>query len=95
MIDDQTRAVASMIEAADFIGSSRDVLVVVNDITGDAPMIGGDRLSRREVEDLNRGRAFVRSITDKSGCLVEETVQEAVTALVDVSYTSLPVCDLH
>ena len=91
VIDDQTRAVASMIEAADFVGSSRDVLVVVNDITGDAPMIGGDRLSRREVEDLNRGRAFVRSITDKSGCLVEETVQEAVTALVDVSYTSTSV----
>lgn len=91
MIDDQTRAVASMIEAADFLGSSRDVLVVVNDITGDAPMIGGDRLSRREVEDLNRGRAFVRSITDKSGCLVEETVQEALTALVDVSYISTSV----
>lgn len=77
-----------MIEVADFVSSSRDVLVVVDDIRGEAPVIGGDRLSRREVEDLNRGRAFVRSITDKSGCLVEENVHEAVTALVDVSYTS-------
>ena len=86
MIDNQTRAVASMIEVADFVGSGRDLLVVVEDITGQAPTIGGDRLSPREVEDLNRGRAFVRTITDEGGCSVETTVQKAVTALVDVSY---------
>lgn len=72
-----------MVEVADFVGSSRDVLVVVDDITGEAPVISGDRVSRREMEDLNRGRAFVRNITDRSGCLVEETVHKA---LMDVSY---------
>jgi hypothetical protein len=74
-----------MIEVADFVGSDRDVLVVVDDITGETPAIGGDRLSRREVEDLNRGRAFVRAITDESGCLMQSTVHKAVTALVDLS----------
>ena len=74
-----------MIEVTDFVGSDRDVLVVVDDITGENPAIGGDRLSCREVEDLNRGRAFVRAIADEGGCLVHSTVHKAVTALVDVS----------
>ena len=85
MIDDKTRAVASMIEVAEFIGSGRDVLVVVDDIKEEAPSIGGERLSRREVEDLNRGREFVRTITDAGGCLVGATIHKVVTALVDVS----------
>ena len=85
VIDDQTRAVASMVEVAYFVGNGRDLLVVVDDITGDAPAIGGDRLSHREVEDLNRGRAFVRSVTDEGGCLLEATIHKAVSALVDVS----------
>ena len=85
VIDDQTRAVASMVEVADFIGSGRDVLVVVDDIVGESPAIGGDVLSRREVEDLNRGRAFVRTVTEAAGgSLVESNVHRAVSRLVDV-----------
>ena len=76
-----------MIEVADFIGSGRDVLVVVDDIIGESPTIGGDVLSHREVEDLNRGRMFVRMITGGSagGSVVESNIHRAVGTLVDVS----------
>ena len=56
-----------MVEVANFIGAGRDVLVVVSDIRGESPVIGRDVLSPREVEDLNRGRGFVRTIAESGG----------------------------
>ena len=84
-MDNQTRAVASMVEISYFAGSGRDMLMVVDDIVGDNPAIGGDRLSPREVEDLNRGRAFVRNIAEQGGSLLESSVHQAVCSLLDVS----------
>ena len=85
VIDDQTRAVSSMVEVANFVGSGRDVLVVVSDIRGESPVISGDILTPREVEDLNRGRAFVRTVSEAAGNLVESSVRRAVSSLLDVS----------
>ena len=74
-----------MVEVANFVGSGRDVLVVVSDIRGESPVISGDILTPREVEDLNRGRAFVRTVSEAAGNLVESSVQRAVSSLLDVS----------
>ena len=82
-----------MVEVANFVGSGRDVLMVVSDIKGEAPVIGKDLLSQQEVEDLNRGRAFVRTVSEAAGNLVESSVQRAVASLLDVSphpHISLP-----
>ena len=85
VIDDQTRAVSSMVEVANFVGSGRDVLVVVSSIQGESPVISGDVLTPREVEDLNRGREFVRSVSENAGNLVETSVRRAVASLLNVS----------
>jgi hypothetical protein len=85
VIDDQTRAVSSMVEVANFVGSGRDVLVVVSDIQGESPVISGDVLTPREVEDLNRGREFVRTLSETAGNLVESSVHRAVSSLLDLS----------
>ena len=66
------------------LGISRQLVVVVQDIEGDNPRIGSDILSRREVEDLNRGRAFVRNLSEHSGSILESTVAEAVETSVKV-----------
>ena len=74
-----------MVEVANFVGSGRDVLVVVSDIQGESPVISGDVLTPREVEDLNRGREFVRTVSETAGNLVESSVHRAVSSLLDVS----------
>ena len=61
----------------------------MQDIQGENPRIGSDTLSRREVEDLNRGRAFVRNLSEHSGSILESTVVEAVETSVKVRMPSL------
>ncbi len=66
------------------IGMGRDLVVVVDDILKDSPRIGDDQLSSREVEDLNRGRAFVRSLLETGGSLLALSVQDGVKASSEV-----------
>ncbi|XP_064396027.1 uncharacterized protein LOC135343031 [Halichondria panicea] len=84
VIDSQTRAVSSMVEMAFFAGMGRDLVVVVDDILKDSPRIGDDQLSSREVEDLNRGRAFVRSLLETGGSLLALSVQDGVKASSEI-----------
>ena len=57
---------------------------------GESPVIGRDVLSPREVEDLNRGRGFVRTIAESGGSTVQSSIQKAVDSLLDVhQYFSL------
>ena len=85
VVDNQTRSVASMVEIAFYVGSGRDLVSVVDDITGDSPSIGGERLCCREVQDLNRGREFVRRVMEEADCSLEPSVSQAVSRLIDVS----------
>ena len=87
-------------------GIGRDLVVVVDDIPTQSPKIGDDTLSSREVEDLNRGRAFVRNLLEAGGSVLATGVEEGIRASAQVSallsqqykhckyitYTVLPVC---
>lgn len=65
-------------------GIGRDLVVAVEDITKESPKIGEDTLSKREVEDLNRGRAFVRSILESGGSVLASSISEGVKACAKV-----------
>ncbi len=66
-------------------GLGRDLVVVVDDVSsGDAGTVGGDTLSGREVEDLNRGRAFVRSLLETGGSVLAASVQDGIKASAEV-----------
>ena len=56
----------------------------MQDIQGKDPKIGSEILSQREVEDLNRGRAFVRNLAEHSGSILERTVAGGVETSVKV-----------
>lgn len=71
------------------LGIGRELVVVVEDIQGEDPKIGSETLSRREVEDLNRGRAFVRNLAEHSGSILEPTVAKGVETSVRVRFTDL------
>merc|ERR1711959_236173 len=61
VIDSMTRALASMLEAAEFISSGRHVVLVIQDIEMGA-RISGDVVSMNECKDLNRARHYLRDI---------------------------------
>ena len=39
----------------------------------------------REIDDLNRGRVFLRRLTENHNTLVTDTLEEALQAVVEVS----------
>ena len=65
------------------------MIVVVDDITGPAPSIGGVALSERETADLNRGRAFIRHYLESGSSVLEVSVETAVQAAAKVQTPAL------
>lgn len=67
-------------------GLGRDLVVVVDDVPGGdgEARVGEDTLSVREVEDLNRGRAFVRNLLETGGSVLARSVQDGIRASAEV-----------
>jgi len=79
VIDGQTRAIASMLEAAEYIGDGRTVVLVIQDMP-DGTEVDGHAVTGRELKDLNRARAYLRDIAERHGVTVHGTVEGAVLA---------------
>ena len=60
------------------------MIVVVEDISGPAPSVGGVPLSDREMADLNRGRMFIRHYLESGSSVIEMSVETAVHAAAKV-----------
>ena len=58
-------------------------MAVVEDIPEEAT-IAGETLSAREVQDLNRGRLFVRNLIEEGGCYLSDTLHSALRASIQV-----------
>jgi hypothetical protein len=71
VIDSDTRAIASMIEAAEYICQGRDVVLVVKQISSDDPSnparVNGEPLGPAQVRDLNRARSYVTDVAQRHG----------------------------
>ena len=60
----------------------------MDDIPTLSPRISDDTLSSREVEDLNRGRAFVRNLLEAGGSVLATGVEEGIRVSAKVSNSS-------
>lgn len=89
VIDSQTRAIASMLEAAELIADGRDVALVVLDIA-DGTDVDGQPVTGRELKDLHRARAYLRDIAERHVIPVYDSVSEAVAALASRYRRSAP-----
>lgn len=58
-------------------------MAVVEDIP-EGTAIADETLSVREVEDLNRGRLFVRNLIEEGGCFLADVLHDALTATIQV-----------
>jgi hypothetical protein len=66
VIDNSTRALASMLEASGYIGEGRKVVLVIQ-LVDHGATINGVHCSTDEVKDLNRAREYLKGIARQHG----------------------------
>lgn len=66
VIDNATRALASMLEASEYIGRGRAVVLVIQPVLPGAK-VGNDVLSAAEIKDLNRAREYLKDVAARHG----------------------------
>lgn len=83
VIDSKTRAIASMLEATEYIMSHRRVVIVIIDIP-EGGKIDGEPIGGRQLKDLNRARAFLCDIAARHQkfCDVFDSVENAVNHII-------------
>ncbi|KAF0698444.1 Aste57867_10929 [Aphanomyces stellatus] len=83
VIDNQTRSIVSMNEAAEFMCCGRRVVLVVEDMPEEIT-IEGAALSSLEISDLNAARACLRHFSkDYPQTILCESVPDAIEAIVE------------
>jgi hypothetical protein len=73
VIDNQTRGIMSIAEAAYYIGMKRHIVLVIEDVNDEVNLI-----HKCEFKDLNRGRAFIRNLAKEHNIHVSPTVADAI-----------------
>jgi len=81
IIDNDTRALMSMLEAVEFVVAGRKVALAVSTIE-QGQHIGKDKVGAAELKDLNRARHFVCDVAQRYGVPVHNNVQDAVLAAI-------------
>eukprot|EP00002_Diphylleia_rotans_P003973 TRINITY_DN1284_c0_g1_i1.p1 TRINITY_DN1284_c0_g1~~TRINITY_DN1284_c0_g1_i1.p1 ORF type:complete len:398 (+),score=77.67 TRINITY_DN1284_c0_g1_i1:50-1243(+) len=77
VIDDLTRAIASMLEAAEYIGSGRNVVFSVQYVELGV-VIGDSQIGEMEQLELNFARRLISDIARQNGLEVYQSVEAAV-----------------
>lgn len=84
VIDPQTRAIVSMMEALAYAKEGRDVVIVNLGNIADRTVIEGQTVTGRELKDLNRGRTYLTDLVkDCSNTVVFDSIDAAVDYLIE------------
>lgn len=78
VIDNQTRSVASMIEAANISGCQQKLILVIREFQGPGQEILGEPISEMEYEDLMHGQAIVQDLVERQGIPVFSDIHMAL-----------------
>ncbi len=80
VIDGQTRAIASILEATEYTMAGRNVLLVIDNMV-DGIELDGEKVTGRQLKDLNRARSYLRDLASRhDNARVFETLEQAVQA---------------
>jgi len=79
VIDNQTRAITSCLEATEFICVGRVVSLVVSPDIAAASSIDGEPVRPRELKDLNRARRYLCDVAHRHGVEVHKDVRSAMS----------------
>merc|ERR1712196_369307 len=84
VIDPDTRAMASIIEASELTFMGRNVVLCINEVRAGTIFEGSEHpISKDEMKDLNRSRSYLRDIAHRNGVAYVDTVEEAIDEVKD------------
>lgn len=95
VIDNQTRSVASIMEAAHISGCHRKLILVIKAYEGPGQLVLGEALSEREFLDLSRGQAILQDIVERQGIPVFDNITVALECTAKILREGLNVEDLN
>ncbi|RDD39889.1 hypothetical protein TrispH2_009332 [Trichoplax sp. H2] len=78
VIEESTRGLSSMVEAAYVAGSGGPLILVLRELPETETAIAGETLSASEKEDLNRGRKFLRDTVERVDIPVFTDIETAI-----------------
>jgi hypothetical protein len=81
VIGPETRGIASMIEATQYICEGRDVVLVLEDVK-EGQTIVGQTISASEAKDLNRGRAYIADVAQRWAIPTFANVRDATLYVI-------------
>ncbi|KAH9419367.1 hypothetical protein DERP_005878 [Dermatophagoides pteronyssinus] len=86
VVDNQTRAIASMIEVAFIAALSRKLILVIIDLEpwSEQMVIGNDHISKEEYEYLRRGRQYLRDIVERQEIPIFCDISKALRSAIQV-----------
>uniref|UniRef100_A0A8D8V1G7 EF-hand domain-containing protein n=1 Tax=Cacopsylla melanoneura TaxID=428564 RepID=A0A8D8V1G7_9HEMI len=84
VIDNKTRNVVGIIEAANFAGSSRKLVLVVNAYNGDGHRINGESISDQELIDLRKSLDLLKELMERQGIPTFENIPIAVKCAEEI-----------
>lgn len=84
VIDNRTRNVVGIIEAANFAGGNRKLVLVVNPYNGPGDSINGESISDQEYLDLRKSLDLLKDLMKKKGIPTFDTIPTAVTCAAEI-----------
>ncbi|KAF7494382.1 hypothetical protein SSS_04341 [Sarcoptes scabiei] len=86
VIDNQTRAIASMIEVAFVAASRRKLILVINDLDqwSEDICVSDDLIPKDEYETLRKGRQYLRDIVERQGIPIFNQIPKALRSVIRV-----------
>jgi hypothetical protein len=83
VIDSRTRALASMIEAAELLAKGRYIVLVIKEID-EGTDVGGVKCVGNDLKDCNRARAYLADCADRFGAPVFGSIVDAVNHIIEL-----------
>ncbi|CAL1268257.1 unnamed protein product [Larinioides sclopetarius] len=84
VIDNQTRSVASMIEAAQVAGTDRKLILVVHEFEKPGSVVMGETITEKEFRDLRQGQRYLQDLVEKQDIPVFDNINKAVLGAAKV-----------
>ena len=83
VIDSTSRGLASMLEAAFYIGQGCRMVLCIREIPQGAVILQ-DKLTSNAIRDYNRSRKYLSDIATREGVPVFDDISEAVVAAIEI-----------
>ncbi|XP_030764412.1 uncharacterized protein LOC115888732 isoform X3 [Sitophilus oryzae] len=82
VIPNDTRSLTTMIVAAHYIGSGKDVVLSIEQLNCEGCMVADEPLTKNAIKDYNRARAYLRDVAERRHVPVFDSPDAAVNCVL-------------